>query len=246
MSAVESAVQGMDVIVQMGADPRPEAPWDSLLHSNIIGVRNVFEAAVRAHVKRVVYASSIMVSWGYQLEAPYKALSEGRFDDLANLESHTVTHDWPPRPTGLYPANQDLGGSNSALQCRCAQPLRHLPANRMGQRRGHAAQARIRHRLVQSARRSTTCRVFDRGTGRPAVRYFLRCIEQQVALGRYRARSRGHRLHSARQRRGSPGSGLGFPGRMRFSGVSIPFALHSPSPVSRQSGQDRGAGLGDR
>ena len=109
MSAVESAVQGMDVIVQMGADPRPEAPWDSLLHSNIIGVRNVFEAAVRAHVKRVVYANSIMVSWGYQLEAPYKALSEGRFDDLANLESHTVTHDWPPRPTGLYPATKIWG-----------------------------------------------------------------------------------------------------------------------------------------
>jgi nucleoside-diphosphate-sugar epimerase len=109
MAAVEAAIEGMDVVVQMGADPRPEASWDSLLHSNIIGVRNVFDAAVRARVKRVVYASSIMVSWGYQLNEPYKALSEGRFDDLADLESHTVTHEWPPRPTGMYPATKIWG-----------------------------------------------------------------------------------------------------------------------------------------
>ena len=108
-AAVEEAVGGMDVVVQLAADPRPEAQWDSLLSSNIIGVRNVFEAAVRARVKRVVYASSIMVSWGYQLDGPYKAIAEGRFDDLAKMEIPTVTHEWPHRPTGLYPATKIWG-----------------------------------------------------------------------------------------------------------------------------------------
>ena len=107
--AVERAVEGMDVIVQMAADPRPDAQWDSLLSSNIIGAYNVLESAARAGVARVVFASSIMVSWGYQLDEPYKALADGRFDDLAKLEIPTVTHEWPHRPTGLYPASKVWG-----------------------------------------------------------------------------------------------------------------------------------------
>ena len=107
--AVERAVAGMDVVVQMAADPRPEANWESLLKSNIIGAYNVLETSVRAGVRRVVFASSIMVSWGYQLDEPYKALAEGRFDDLARMEVHTVTHEWPYRPTGLYPATKIWG-----------------------------------------------------------------------------------------------------------------------------------------
>ena len=56
-------MDGMDVVGQMAADPRSEASWESVLSSNVVGVRNVFEAANRAGVKRVVYASSIKVSW---------------------------------------------------------------------------------------------------------------------------------------------------------------------------------------
>jgi NAD+ dependent glucose-6-phosphate dehydrogenase len=109
MAQVEKAVQGMDIVVQMAADPRPDASWENLLSSNIIGARNVFEAAVRAQVKRVVYASSIMVSWGYQMEEPYKSIAEGRFDDVDVEQMHTITHDLPPRPTGLYPASKIWG-----------------------------------------------------------------------------------------------------------------------------------------
>lgn len=109
LDAVERAFTGMDTVVHMAADPRPDAQWDSLLQSNIVGTRNAFEAATRTGVKRVVYASSIMVSWGYQADDPYKALSEGRFGDLAKQEIHTVTHEWPPRPTGLYPATKVWG-----------------------------------------------------------------------------------------------------------------------------------------
>ena len=109
MAALERAVAGKDVVVQMAADPRPEASWESLLESNVIGARNIFEASVRAGVKRIVFASSIMVSWGYQLEEPYKSIAEGRFGDVDQDELHTVTHEWPPRPTGLYPASKVWG-----------------------------------------------------------------------------------------------------------------------------------------
>jgi len=36
-----------------------EAAWDAILHSNIIGAYNVWEAAARKGLRRVVYASSI-------------------------------------------------------------------------------------------------------------------------------------------------------------------------------------------
>lgn len=109
LGAVERAFDGMDTIVHMAADPRPDADWDSLLQSNIVGSRNAFEAALRVHARRVVYASSIMVSWGYQQDEPYKALSEGRFDELSEGEIPIVTHESAPRPTGLYPATKVWG-----------------------------------------------------------------------------------------------------------------------------------------
>lgn len=108
-NAVAQAVEGMDVVVQLAADPRPDASWESLLGSNIIGPRNVLEAACRAGVGRVVFASSIMVSWGYQQEDPYKAIAEGRFDAVDASQVQCVTHEWPQRPTGLYPATKIWG-----------------------------------------------------------------------------------------------------------------------------------------
>jgi len=108
-NAIAKAVAGMDVVVQLAADPRPDASWESLLGSNIVGPRNVLEAACRAGVRRVVFASSIMVSWGYQQEDPYKAISEGRFDAVDAGHIPVVTHEWPQRPTGLYPATKVWG-----------------------------------------------------------------------------------------------------------------------------------------
>jgi NAD+ dependent glucose-6-phosphate dehydrogenase len=56
VDAVTHAFEGMDVVVHLAADPRPDASWDQLLESNIVGARNAFEAAVRTGVKRVIYA----------------------------------------------------------------------------------------------------------------------------------------------------------------------------------------------
>ncbi|MBT4612965.1 MAG: NAD-dependent epimerase/dehydratase family protein, partial [Gemmatimonadetes bacterium] len=53
LDAVTHAFEGMDAVVHLAADPRPDASWDHLLESNIVGARNAFEAAVRTGVKRV-------------------------------------------------------------------------------------------------------------------------------------------------------------------------------------------------
>jgi hypothetical protein len=37
---------------------------------------------LKAGVKRVICASSLMANWGYQLDEPYKAIRECRFEEL--------------------------------------------------------------------------------------------------------------------------------------------------------------------
>jgi uronate dehydrogenase len=54
---VEKIVAGVDGIVHLGGFS-VEGPWDVIHSANIVGCYNLFEAAYRAGVKRVVFASS--------------------------------------------------------------------------------------------------------------------------------------------------------------------------------------------
>jgi uronate dehydrogenase len=55
--AVERLMPGVDCVVHLGGVPR-EDRWEAILASNIVGTHHVFEAARKAGVKRVVFASS--------------------------------------------------------------------------------------------------------------------------------------------------------------------------------------------
>jgi len=57
LSAVEKAVEGVQGIVHLGGHSL-EGPWETILQSNIIGCHNLFEAARKKRVERVVFASS--------------------------------------------------------------------------------------------------------------------------------------------------------------------------------------------
>ena len=57
LAQVEAICEGVDGILHFGGYS-VEGPWDSILQSNIIGCYNLFEAARRKGVKRVVFASS--------------------------------------------------------------------------------------------------------------------------------------------------------------------------------------------
>jgi uronate dehydrogenase len=54
---VEKIVAGIDGIIHLGGFS-VEGPWDTIHKSNIVGCYNLFEAAYRAKVKRVVFATS--------------------------------------------------------------------------------------------------------------------------------------------------------------------------------------------
>jgi len=110
LAVLEEAMRGIDVVVHMAADPNLEAGWESILASNLIGPRNVFEAARRSGVQRVIYASSVTANWGTLLfEEPYKLLYEGHYADLSPADLPMVTKEVPPRPTSYYPASKVWG-----------------------------------------------------------------------------------------------------------------------------------------
>jgi uronate dehydrogenase len=57
LDEVEKAVRGVEGIVHLGGFSI-EGPWETILSANIVGTYNLFEAARRQGVKRVVFASS--------------------------------------------------------------------------------------------------------------------------------------------------------------------------------------------
>jgi uronate dehydrogenase len=57
LECMVSVARGADAIVHLGG-VASEAEWDKILHGNIIGCYNVFEAARRSGVKRVLFATS--------------------------------------------------------------------------------------------------------------------------------------------------------------------------------------------
>lgn len=57
LDSMEAVMQGMDCVVHLAGMP-VEAEWQKILNLNLIGCYNVFEAARRAGVERVIFASS--------------------------------------------------------------------------------------------------------------------------------------------------------------------------------------------
>ncbi|ART99786.1 NAD-dependent epimerase/dehydratase family protein [Yoonia vestfoldensis] len=95
LAAMEAIVKDATMVVHFGAIG-DEAPWDDILRSNIIGAYNVWEAAYRQGVKRVVYASSVhavgmhLKTDTIGLDAPhrpdtYYGLAKCFAEDLASL-----------------------------------------------------------------------------------------------------------------------------------------------------------------
>ena len=87
--AVDALVQGMDAIVHMGG-VSTEAPFEPILQANIIGVYNLYEAARKHGVRRIVFASSNHVTGYYR-------------------QSETINASHPPRPDGLYGVSKAFG-----------------------------------------------------------------------------------------------------------------------------------------
>jgi uronate dehydrogenase len=80
-STLVAACRGVDVVVHL-AGTSDEAPFDTIVDQNIRGAYNVFEAARRTGVRRVVYASSNHITGCYSVSEPIDTSSPVRPDSL--------------------------------------------------------------------------------------------------------------------------------------------------------------------
>lgn len=98
------ALRGCDVVVDLAADARWDAPWESVYRNNIRMVRAVLEAARVAGVRRVVHASSNQVAAGYERDEPWVSVLAGRRDGIHPDRLHRISATDAVRPVSAYGA----------------------------------------------------------------------------------------------------------------------------------------------
>ena len=101
--AIAPAFEGIDAVVQLAGHATMDATWEQALHSNIIGIRNVFEAAAQAGVERVVYASSNHAVGQFETDGVPGIYRPGQ------TEFPLVDHRVPWRPDSHYGVSKAFG-----------------------------------------------------------------------------------------------------------------------------------------
>lgn len=89
---LRAAMKKIDVVVNLAAESNPEASFDEILKPNLMGAYNVLEAARRAGVERVIFASSVHAVRGYPAD-------------------HKVKNTDAPNPKNVYGASKVFGES---------------------------------------------------------------------------------------------------------------------------------------
>ncbi|MFA1610150.1 NAD-dependent glucose-6-phosphate dehydrogenase Azf [Halobellus rubicundus] len=100
--AVREAIAGCEAVIHLAGDPRPEAPWDSVLQNNIDGTQTMFEAAVEAGVEKFAFASSNHAVGAYETESRTPEMY--RPEDDYRLDGTEL-----PRPSNLYGVSKATG-----------------------------------------------------------------------------------------------------------------------------------------
>jgi nucleoside-diphosphate-sugar epimerase len=106
--AVRPAFDGVDMVVHLAAAMGGDDQWETLYRTNILGTRNVFEAARLAGVTRIVSASSSAVTGALERDDPYRAVLAGRYEDVP-VPWPRLTHESPVRPRSLYGVTKAAG-----------------------------------------------------------------------------------------------------------------------------------------
>ena len=114
LDAIRPAFEDQDVVVHLGAEANGGAAWEAVLPNNIVGTYNVLEACRGAGVKRVVFASTNHVVGFYpQKDDPYKAVFDGRMDDVPTPFPLLTTD--LLRPDCLYGVSKAFGEAVGSL-----------------------------------------------------------------------------------------------------------------------------------
>ena len=72
------AFKDQDVVVHLAADRSMKAPFESTVSYNVQGLYNVYQAALRCGVRRIVFGSSQHTVGGFYRDPPYCDIFAGR------------------------------------------------------------------------------------------------------------------------------------------------------------------------
>lgn len=108
LDAIRPAFEGRDAVVHLAAKINDSYGWQALHDTNVVGTRNVFEAALDAGVRRVVFASSGATVAGWELVEPYKSLVAGDYDHLPSRVP-LIEETMAVRPRNLYASTKVWG-----------------------------------------------------------------------------------------------------------------------------------------
>jgi NAD+ dependent glucose-6-phosphate dehydrogenase len=92
LDQVRPKMAGVDTVWHLAGDRNVPASWESVYTNNILGVRNILEAAREASVRRVVFASTNHVMGKYDQDSAWP-----------------VYNDLPQRPDSLYGVSKAFG-----------------------------------------------------------------------------------------------------------------------------------------
>jgi NAD+ dependent glucose-6-phosphate dehydrogenase len=107
--AIRPAFVGQDVVIHLAAKIHDGYGWDELLATNVVGTRNVLEAATQAGVRRVIMASSSGATVaGWELQPPYAHLVAGEYDQVVG-EIPLIDETMATRPRNLYASTKVWG-----------------------------------------------------------------------------------------------------------------------------------------
>ena len=100
----------LDCIIHLAGNPSVTAGWDDVLQANIIGTRNIFEAARAFQVSRVIFASSNHVTGAYEGFAPDLYLH-------TQPEPPKISTQHPIRPDSDYGVSKAFGEAVARYYC---------------------------------------------------------------------------------------------------------------------------------
>jgi len=95
-AAVRAAVEGMDAVVHLAAQP-VDAPFADLVGPNVVGLYNTFDACREAGVKRLVLASSVMTV----IRRPDRT-HPARVDEAWPGDHYALTKLWAEQMGAMY------------------------------------------------------------------------------------------------------------------------------------------------
>lgn len=109
LQAIQPAFQGKDVVIDLASNPDQNSPWEVVYRNNIACTYNALEAARRAGVQRVIFASSNHVTGMYENDHPYSAIVAGNYQGLDPRKIPLITTRMPIRPDGPYGIGKAFG-----------------------------------------------------------------------------------------------------------------------------------------